>query len=308
MKLSCIYQKELFEQDFKIYGTKEKPLFLAKDVAEWIDYAYKDKNHNKRNVTMMLQTIDDDEKEKHSLLLKGNNFAPQTNIVKTRDSRGGLRDNVKLWFVTEFGLYEVLMQSRKPIAKKFKKEVKKILKEIRLTGGYLGNTNELSDAEVMAKALQIANNVLDRRNARIKELEKENENLEFNNTLKSVRMKEMQPKVDYHDIILNCRGTIKTSIIAKDYGLTAQEFNKILADLKIQFKQGGIWLLYKEYANQGYTQSKTYYYVNRKEGELVATEATEWTQKGRKFLYQTLRKNNIVPMIEKTGAWTQSVK
>nr|WP_300898659.1 Bro-N domain-containing protein [uncultured Clostridium sp.] len=81
-----------------MYGTKENPLFLAKDVAEWIDYA--------NDISSMLTTVDSDEKIK---------------TISTNNSRSS-------WFLTEDGLYEVLMQSRKPIAKAFKKEVKKILK------------------------------------------------------------------------------------------------------------------------------------------------------------------------------------
>lgn len=107
----------IFDKNFKIYGTSENPLFLAKDIAEWIDYAYKDKEKSRRNVNMMLKGVDDEEKIQMSLLQDGD--------IQKRD----------LWFLTENGLYEVLMQSRKPIAKQFKKEVKKILKQIRMTGG-----------------------------------------------------------------------------------------------------------------------------------------------------------------------------
>lgn len=107
----------IFDKSFKIYGTSENPLFLAKDVAEWIDYSYKDSRKIHRDVTKMLKTVDSDEKFQMLLLQEGD-------IQK----RG-------VYFLSEDGLYEVLMQSRKPIAKQFKKEVKKILKQIRLTGG-----------------------------------------------------------------------------------------------------------------------------------------------------------------------------
>ncbi|MEH7667652.1 Bro-N domain-containing protein [Bacillus sp. JJ689] len=97
----------------------EEPLFLALDVAEWIDHS---------NPTMMLKSVDEDEKEKHSLGIN-NNY--------TQTGRGGLRENTEFWFLTEAGIYELLMQSRKPIAKQWKKEVKKILKNIRLNGGHV---------------------------------------------------------------------------------------------------------------------------------------------------------------------------
>lgn len=100
--------REVLGRDFHIYGTPEVPLFLAKDVAKWIDHS---------NSTVMLQAVDGDEK------VLNNVYTP-----------GGTQES---WFLTEDGLYEVLMQSRKPIAKAFKKEVKLILKTIRQTGGYV---------------------------------------------------------------------------------------------------------------------------------------------------------------------------
>ena len=114
-EIKVIDEREVLGKHFRVYGDIENPLFLAKDVAEWIDYAYKDKTKGTRNVNMMLQTVDDDEKLVARLFTSGQNRA--------------------MWLLTEDGLYEVLMQSRKPIAKQFKKEVKKILKQIRLTGG-----------------------------------------------------------------------------------------------------------------------------------------------------------------------------
>lgn len=104
-----------------MFGTPEDPLFLARDVAEWIDYSKK--QDGSYRVGVMLGSVDNDEKI---------NIIVPPNIL-----RGYLRPNQEYWFLTEDGLYEVLMQSRKPKAKEFKKEVKKILKSIRKTGGYV---------------------------------------------------------------------------------------------------------------------------------------------------------------------------
>ena len=114
-ELQIINQQEVLGKDFKIYGTNENPLFLAKDVAEWIDYSKTSQGYY--NVSKMLMTVDEEEK-----------------CTITNSNSGG-----KKVFLTEDGLYEVLMQSRKPIAKAFKKEVKKVLKQIRQTGGYVSN-------------------------------------------------------------------------------------------------------------------------------------------------------------------------
>ena len=123
--LKVIDEREILGKDIKIYGTIDEPLFLAKDVAEWIDYAFKDKSKGTRNVNMMLEPVDDDEKGKFIYLYSdGNILAPTSTARKTQES----------WFLTEDGLYEVFMISRKPIAKDFKKQIKKVLKELRTTG------------------------------------------------------------------------------------------------------------------------------------------------------------------------------
>ena len=105
-EIKVIDEREVLGKHFRVYGDIENPLFLAKDVAEWIEHS---------NPRMMLQNSDEDEK-----------------VVNNVYTPGG---NQEAWFLNEDGVYEVLMQSRKPIAKQFKKEVKKILKQIRLTGG-----------------------------------------------------------------------------------------------------------------------------------------------------------------------------
>ena len=125
-ELKVFKQQEVLSKEFKIYGDIENPLFLAKDVAEWIDYS-------ESNVSKMLKKVDEEEKTVRTISTSGN--------YKTR-----------VYFLTEDGLYEVLMQSRKPIAKQFKKEVKKILKQITKDGYYL---TKHADIEKLEKELQI---------------------------------------------------------------------------------------------------------------------------------------------------------
>ena len=114
--LKLVEEREVLGQAFKIYGDFDNPLFLARDIAGWIEHS---------NLTMMLKSIDDDEQIK----------------IRPKESLGLLTSNNEYNFLTEDGLYEVLMQSRKPIAKAFKVEVKKILKEIRMTGSYMKPSN-----------------------------------------------------------------------------------------------------------------------------------------------------------------------
>lgn len=128
-KVQIVRQENVLGQEFTVYGDFENPLFLAKDVAAWIDYAKTSQGFY--DVSNMLKSVDDDEK------------------IKIFTTTNNLRSGCEQWFLTENGLYEVLMLSRKPIAKDFKKEVKRILHEIRTTGGY-------TVPRSYAEALQIA--------------------------------------------------------------------------------------------------------------------------------------------------------
>lgn len=131
-QVNLLTTKEIFGKQFNIYGTILEPLFLAKDVAELIDYSKR--SDGSYQVGQMIKSVDEDEK-----------------ICTVNNVNGGR----EMWFLTENGLYEVLMQSRKPIAKEFKKQVKAILKEIRLYGGYIpGNTPD----EINQNTLEINEN------------------------------------------------------------------------------------------------------------------------------------------------------
>lgn len=123
-------------------------------------------------------------------------------------------------------------------------------------------------------------------------------NLQLENKQKDQLIGELKPKADYTDRILKSRGTVTVSAISKDYGMSAVSFNKLLHKLKVQYKQGDIWLLYKEHQAKGYTHSKTFDYIDN-DGMPQTRMQTQWTQKGRLFLYELLKSNNILPMIER---------
>ena len=162
--LQIIDERKLLGKDFKIYGDIENPLFLAKDVANWIE-------HNQ--VARMMEMVDENEKLMCSISTSG--------------------QNREMWFLTEDGLYEVLMQSRKPIAKQFKKEVKKILKSIRMNGMYA--TDKLLDNPDLA--IQAFTKLKEEREKR-KALE--------------IKIEEQKPKVVFADAV----ETSKTSILIGD--------------------------------------------------------------------------------------------
>lgn len=130
--LTVINEQEVLGKHFRIFGTIDNPLFLAKDVAEWIEHS---------NPRMMLQAVDDDEKG-----------------VRNVYTPGGVQES---WFLTEDGLYEVLMQSRKPIAKSFKKKVKEILKSIRKNGAYIRNQENMTPEQLVAAGLIAAQKIIE---------------------------------------------------------------------------------------------------------------------------------------------------
>lgn len=165
--IQVLSETELLGHKFTVYGTAENPLFLAKEVAEVLNYS--ESNSNK-----LTNLVESDEKVR--------------NIITTP---GG---NQEVWFLTEDGLYEVLMQSRKPIAKEFKKGVKEILKAIRKTGGYIATKSDDTPEEIMARALTIAQATLAKREERLKQLEAETEQQQVTIEIQTEEIKNQLPK------------------------------------------------------------------------------------------------------------------
>lgn len=126
----------------------------------------------------------------------------------------------------------------------------------------------------------------------------ENEQLQLENKVKDQQIAELKPRADYTDKILHNKGLVTITAIAKDYGMTAYELNKILNTLGVQFKQSGQWFLYKKYQDKGYTSSETVE-ITRSDGRPDIKMNTKWTQKGRLFLYELLKSDNIIPTIER---------
>lgn len=178
--------------------------------------------------------------------------------------------------INESGLYSLVLSSKLPSAKKFKRWVtSEVLPALRKTGQY--QVKELSGSELMAKALIEAQSVL---------------------AAKDKVIEEMKPKASYYDVILNCKSLLATSVIAKDYGWSAIRLNEYLHKKGIQFKQGKTWLLYQKYATEGYASTKTHEHLGN-DGTNHANVHTYWTQKGRRFIYDLLKNDGIVPLIER---------
>ena len=140
-----------------------------------------------------------------------------------------------------------------------------------------------SPEKVMARALQIAQTELD--------------SLKLTVAVQNQQIAELNPKATYYDLVLQCPDLISTTLIAKDYGRSARWLNKLLAENKIQFQQGGVWLLYDKYARQGYTSTKKDLFVDST-GKQHTKAHTYWTQKGRLFLYDFLKGKGYLPTVE----------
>lgn len=110
-------------------------------------------------------------------------------------------------------------------------------------------------------------------------------------------IEELQPKASYYDMILQCKDLIATTVIAKDYGMSAKKFNVMLHDMGIQFKQGDTWVLYAKYQGNGYLKAKTCNYADT-EGVQHSREHSYWTQKGRLFLYDFLKQQGVLPVVD----------
>ena len=140
-----------------------------------------------------------------------------------------------------------------------------------------------SPEKIMARALRIADQTIN--------------SLKLETKVKDQQIAELKPKADYYDDILKNKGLVTITQIAKDYGMSGQEMNRILNELVVQYKQSEQWLLYAKHHNKGYTHSETIPFTHS-DGRKDIRMTTKWTQKGRIFLYNLLKENGILPVIE----------
>ncbi len=195
------------------------------------------------------------------------------------DTLGGMQD---LTIINESGLYSLILRSQLPKARKFKRWVtSEVLPAIRRHGVYAID-EILENPDLAIAAL-----------TQLKEERKRRKELELTAAVQKQQIAELKPKASYYDLILQNRNTVPVTQIAKDYGMSGRRFNELLHDLGIQYKFRKTWLLYQHYADLGYTQSKTFAIDAEK-----SVMHTYWTQKGRLFLYDLLKSEGILPLIE----------
>lgn len=240
-----------------------EPYFVAKDICNILEI---------KNTTDAVKRLDEDE--------------------VTRFNLGGLSGETNI--VNEYGLYNLILASRKPEAKAFKKWIThEVIPAIRKTGGYIAGEESMTEDELVLKAI----NVLQ---IKVENYRLQNQKLLEDNNKKEQIIGELKPKADYTDRILQCDDLTKVNVIACDYGFSAREFNKLLNKFGIQYKQGEDWLLFSNHRGQGYTQTKTFEFTH-KDGTKGSRPNMMWTQKGRLFLYNFLKEKGIYPRMEEVN-------
>lgn len=274
-----IFKNPLFGE-VRVVVANDEPWFVGKDVALSLGYA-KPENALSTHV---------DEEDKTITLIQGtgSNYKSNTTIIN------------------ESGMYSLIFGSKLKTAKKFKHWVTSdVLPSIRKTGGYLASTQEDTPELIMARALQVAQVTIEKHNKRIMQLEAENaekskavEQAEQRVVELSDTVASMKPKADYCDLILASRETVAMTQIAQDYGMSAKAFNVLLRNLGIQHKVAGQWILYAKYLPLGYVQSYSFP-IEHRDGRRDTKMLSKWTQKGRLFLYEELKKHGFLPLIEK---------
>ena len=189
-------------------------------------------------------------------------------------------------FIPEGDLYRLIIRSKLPAAERFEKWVfDEVLPSIRKHGAYISEEilrRMQEDSDFNAELL---------RNLAAEQKR---------NTALVGRVAQLTPKALYHDIVLQCPDAVQVSIIAKDYGMSAVAFNRLLHRLNVQFRIGKTWLLYKQYQGNGYTVTNTY----TKNG-LTTLIHTCWTQSGRYWLYGLLKSHGILPEVERNASGAQ---
>ena len=240
-----------------------QPYFIGKDICDILGYT------NSRKA--IADHVDDEDK----------------NSVTIRD---GIAGNPNKVVVNESGLYALILSSKLPSARSFKRWVtSEVLPSIRKHKAYItpDKVEEiLQDPDVMIRLLQD----LKAERQRTKVLAEQNAE-------QTRKIAEMEPKVAYYDLVMATPNAMIISQIAKDYGMSAVALNQKLADLKVQYKRNNQWLLYEEYAGLGYVRSMTHIFSHY--GQNYSSVQTRWTQKGRLFIYEILKKNGILPICER---------
>ena len=242
-----IFTSEVFGE-IRTCQVNNQIMFVGKDVATALGYTDPQK--------ALKMHVDNDDKLTRQIVVSG--------------------QGRRTYIINESGLYSLILSSKLPQARQFKRWVtNEVLPQIRKTGGYIPTKDakgrELSDMEVMCLAYQIQQKTIEARDRMIEEL---------------------TPKANYCDQVLESVDCLTTTQVAKGMGMTANELNIRLCQAGIQYGQSGQYMLYAPYARKGYAQNRTHSYYDN-EGEFHTNTYLVWTEAGRHFIHQLINKQNL---------------
>ena len=236
-----IFQNQEFGAIRTMSNEQGEPLFCAKDVCDALGY--------KKVSNAIAMHV-----EKGDALKQG---TPTTSGVQT------------MLYVNESGLYALILSSKLEGARRFKHWVtSEVLPSIRKQGGYMISRQNESDEVIMARALQIMQATLQRRDEQIAKL---------------------QPRADYADHVLDSISCFTVTQIGKELNMTGHDLNVLLCQMGIQYVQSGQYLLYADYARQGLAKNRNFEY-HTPDGELRTRTYLVWTERGRDFIHRLLNK------------------
>lgn len=241
----------------------DEPWFIGKDVTDILGYQNGSRDINRH--------VDEDDRQNYQ--------------------NGTFESNRGMAIINESGLYSLILSSKLPTAKKFKRWVtSEVLPSIRKHGAYMTE-------DTIKKAMAEPDFII-KLATELKKEQEQNKQLTETCSQQQQVIGELKPKADYVDKILKSNSLVTITQIAKDYGMSGQGMNKVLHDLHIIYNCNKQWLLYSQHQAKGYTFSETVD-IPREDGTTKVVMNTKWTQKGRLFLYETLKKRNLLPLIER---------
>ena len=250
--------------EIRTAGTADNPMFCLSDVCKSLGLSAKGVN----------QRLDDE-------------------VISNYPIKDSLGRTQQALFVNEDGLYDVILDSRKPEARQFRKWVtSEVLPAIRKTGGYMVAQQDETPEQLMARALRVAEETLARQKAKMEQVQRENKRLNADNEQKEGEINILRPDAEYTRKTLTSVSTWNTNIIAKEMGMSAVTLNKKLQKLGVQYKQHDVWVISAKYDGKGYVKTQTYTYM-KSGGETGTRLQMEWTERGRRFLHELHDKGRI---------------
>ena len=249
MREITVFKHEMFGEVRTMVNENGETFFVGKDVAKALGYTNPPK--------ALRDHVDEEDKLGERIVLSGQ-----------------YREAI---FINESGLYSLVLSSKLPQAKEFKRWVTaEVLPQIRQTGGYIptkdASGRQLSDMEIMALALQIQQNTIEAQHRQIED---------------------MAPKAEYCDEVLESVSCFTTTQVAKELNMTVHELTHLLIERNVMYKQSGQYMLYKDYAHKGYAKNRTHSYYDG-EGCMHTSVYLVWTEEGRKFIHRLMSDEEII--------------